>query len=236
MELVTSESVANYAKSDATEYRLNTLCVPEDEDLLCQRWLRDSQPKRYIFERMYGELFDKAPPSRILDVGGGLTGLTRAMANRHDYQLVDLLAHGEEESAADMATQVGVDFIKRLDWANLSRGSYDLVIANDLFPNVDQRLEMFLGCFLPCSHRIRMSLTYYDTPRFYMTRRVDADEILCVLAWSSEHLTVPLKKYSSRIMHEDFEIFSRPGKSVFANGRQVCLIDFKGDLKAGGVQ
>ena len=234
MELVRSESVAAYTINDITTLRLDSLSTLDDEALICQKWLRQSKPKRYIYERMYGSLFKEGPRRRILDVGGGLTCLTRELAKCHDYTLVDLLAHEETKKVASIVQEVGVDFIKALDWESLKNESYDLILANDLFPNVDQRLELFLQRFLPCAQKICISVTYYDTPRFYMTRRIDADEILCMLAWNSEYLSLVLKKYSAYIIGADFEVFDHPGESVFSNGRQVCLIELKGDLETGG--
>lgn len=127
-----------------------------------------------------------------------------------------------------MRKQAKSDFIRAQDWATLEVAHYDLVIANDIFPNVDQRLEIFLERFLPCTKRMRLSLTYYDKPRFYMTRRIDADEMLCMLAWNGEHVASVLKKYTAKIIDANFEIFLRPVQSVYPNARQVCLVDFIG--------
>lgn len=228
MYLVNEELVELYLQRDIVSEWLSAYSKAADEALVCQRWMRQAPAKRFIFSEMYGDLLIGEYPLRVLDVGGGLTGMTRVLSTRHNYVLADLLAHDDLDSALAMKEQTGVDFIRAQDWATLEAGSYDLIIANDIFPNVDQRLEIFLERFLPCTKRMRLSLTYYDTPRFYMTKRVDADEMFCMLAWNGEHLTSVLKKYAERIIGANFEIFSQPVKSVYPNGRHVCLIDFSG--------
>jgi hypothetical protein len=228
MYLVNQNKISHYLIDDCVSSWLDQYSVASDEDLVCQRWIRQSPAKRFIFSAMYGDLLTGEHPLRVLDVGGGLTGITRILSNRHNYVLADLLAHDDPKIAQTMREQAGWDFISTQDWATLEVDTYDLIIANDIFPNVDQRLEIFLERFLPCTKRMRLSLTYYDTPRFYMTRRVDADEMLCMLAWNGEHLASVLKKYAAQIVGANFGIFLQPEKSVYPNGRQVCLIDFAG--------
>jgi 2-polyprenyl-3-methyl-5-hydroxy-6-metoxy-1,4-benzoquinol methylase len=234
MYLVNQQRINQYLGNDVVEGWLDEHSSVSDEELVCHRWLRQTPTKRLIFSELYGNLLISAQPLRVLDVGGGLTGLTRELATRHHYVLADLLAHDDAKTAREMAEEVGADFIRAQDWATLKTATYDLIIANDIFPNVDQRLEIFLQRFLPCTRRMRLSLTYYEVPRYYMTRRIDADEILCMLAWNSEHLSSVLKKYSAQIVGADFEVFALPGESVFSNGRQVCIVELKGGLEAGG--
>ena len=231
MYLVNNIKIDLYLKSDVVLEWLDSYSSPSDEDLTCQRWLRQTPAKRFIFNAMYGDLLIGNHPLKILDVGGGLTGMTRILSTRHNYVLADLLAHDDLKTAQAMKEHAGSDFIRAQDWATLETGSYDLIIANDIFPNVDQRLEIFLERFLHCTKRMRLSLTYYDTPRFYMTRRVDADEMLCMLAWNGEHLASVLKKYAAQIIGANFGIFLEPVHSVYPNGRQVCLVDFAGSLE-----
>jgi hypothetical protein len=231
MYLVNQNKINHYLIDDYVSSWLDQYSVASDEDLVCQRWLRQTPAKRFVFKEMYGDLLTGDQPLKVLDVGGGLTGMTRVLSTRHDYVLADLLAHDDLKTAQAMQEQAGSDFIRAQDWATLEAGSYDLIIANDIFPNVDQRLEIFLERFLPCTKQMQLSLSYYDTPRFYMTRRVDADEMLCMLAWNGDHLASVLKKYAAQIVGANFEIFSQPVQSVYPNGRQVCLVDFAGSLE-----
>jgi len=101
------------------------------------------------------------------------------------------------------------------------------VIANDIFPNVDQRLELFLERYLPVSREIRMSLTYYNYSKFYITKRLDADEIFCQLAYNGEQIKNILNKY----INEDFDILLKKMPSLFQNNRLIFIIKIKGLLK-----
>jgi len=234
MFLVTQKLVEAYLRGDDASGWLTSHSRPEDESLVCQKWLRQTPAKRFIYSEIYGELLTNCRQLKVLDVGGGLTGLTRELARRHQYVLSDLLAHDDVNTASAMKEQVGSDFIRVQDWITLRPDAYDLVIANDIFPNVDQRLEVFLKTFLPRAKRMRLSLTYYNVPRFYMTRRVDADEILCLLAWNSEYLVSVLKKFSTYIVGSNFDVFTHPEQSAYSNGRQVCLVEFMGGAQATG--
>ena len=141
------------------------------------------------------------------------------------------MAHDTPHSAQRASAIAGRNFIHPCDWYEWQgKQGFDIVIANDLFPNVDQRLELFLGRMLPMCREIRMSLTYYNRPRFYMTRRIDAEEFLCMLAWNGEMTRNALMKYASRMSQPDFGILLSNEDSAYSNGRQVCLVRMEGDL------
>jgi hypothetical protein len=220
-----------YLEHDEITAVLDRSGQASDEGLTCQRWLRETPAKRMILSILYGELLTSDRPLRIADVGGGLTTVSRLLANRHNYTLIDLLAHDDRAAALAMMRETSRDFLVQDDWFKAALpDTFDLAIANDIFPNTDQRLELFLKRFLPIARRIRMSLTYYDDPRSYLTRRLDGEEIMCMLAWDGRHLRSVLERYRERIVVPDFEIFERQGASVFPNGRQVCLVEMRGDL------
>ena len=235
MFLVNQQHVDGTLREDVVDRWLDRYSNAEHEQWVCQRWLRQTPAKRFIFHHMYGDLLaPDARGMRVLDVGGGLTAFTAELARRHDYCLIELLAHDDADMVATMHANAGRAFVSLGDWAadkpGLATGPFDLVIANDLFPNVDQRLDMFLQRFLPQARRIRLSLTYYDTPRYYMTRRVDAQELFCVLAWDNRQLRSVLERHAHRIVQPAMEVFSRAPASVFPNGRQVCMVEFDGAL------
>lgn len=232
MYLIDQYAIDDYLKDDRTARWLDQFSEDGDEALVCQRWLRQTAPKRAIWSHLYGDLLEPGECRRVLDVGGGITALSAELARRHDYLLVDLLAHDDLPSATGMACRAARDFIFPQDWYNLEPSQYDLVVANDIFPNVDQRLELFLKLMLPQTRRLRLSLTFYESPRFYITRRVDADEILCMLAWNSEQLRHTLEKYAERIVGYDACVFDRQPASVYPNGRQVCVAEMRGDLES----
>jgi len=228
MFLVNQPRIQQYLEDDRTSARLSMYSSAGDEQLVCQRWLRQSAPKRFIHDMLYGDLFEGGRSFKVLDVGGGLTGLSSHLATRHDYELIDLLAHDPKDAAETMMRAAGRRFVTAADWASVPPAGHDLVVANDLFPNVDQRLELFLEAYLPRAKSIRLSLTYYDSPRFYMTRRIDGEEVLCMLAWNGAHLQRVLSKYQTHIVSPDLGCFAAPPESVYENGRQVCLLELHG--------
>ena len=233
MKKLTRQLVDDYLKEDVTTHRLDTSTCIEYETLICQRWLREAPAKRCIYEELYGELFASSQRLRILDVGGGLTSLPGNLAVQHEYILADLLAHDSIDVVTEMTRSVGRDFIIANDWLALPPNQYDIVLTNDLFPNVDQRLELFLERFLPQASRIKIALTWYDSPRFYITKRIDADEVFCMLAWDSSQLRRVLEKFSSRIVNPNFDLLGSSEESLYANGRHVCLVEFFGELGEG---
>lgn len=163
---------------------------------------------------------------KILDVGGGISALTNYIASKNEYYLLDILSH--DKNRVDEYFLRG-NLVQK-DWYDFStRDRYDVIVANDLFPNVDQRLEIFLNKFLPSTKEIRLSLTYYPNNRFYHVKRLDAEENLCFLAWDGEQTARLIQKYDSRISNINYEIFDASIDSVFENQRQVCIVTINGD-------
>jgi len=229
MEIVTKQFIDEYLVDDRITQLMDDYAREGDEDLTCQKWLRDSAPKRAVFKKIYGALLLESEGHRVLDIGGGLTSFTHALAARHDYILIDLMAHDDELMVDQAAAKTNKAFIHAVDWYDFApKGTYDVVIANDLFPNVDQRLELFLEKFLPVSKEIRLSLTYYPDPRFYMTRRIVGEEFLCMLAWTGELTALVLKKYQQHLQAPDMSVLTSENASVYPNRRQVCILSLKG--------
>ena len=219
-----------YAECDLTAKRLNAYEQPGDAAMVCQKWLRDTLSKRCIYEHLYGDLLDEAVSQRVLDVGGGLTSLTRLLVQRHDYCLAEILSHDTRVDAARIAREAGREFLVEGDWLSLPKADWDIVIANDLFPNVDQRLNRFIATFLPNCRELRLSLTWYDTPRHYFVRRLDGDEVFCFLAWDGAQLQTVLDCYADRVAVYSPDFRNSVGTSLYANGRQVVLVTLRGGL------
>ncbi len=236
MELVTAEALAAYALDDRTAKYMDASRIGNDDALTCQRWLRDSTAKRMVYARLYGDLLGPGPVRKVLDVGGGLTSLTRSLAARHDYTLLDLLAHDDAAAADFVARSLKPGFLRKTDWYSWEdTGTYDIIIANDLFPNVDQRLSLFLERYLPRCKELRLSLTYYPEPRFYLTKRIGAEEIFCMLAWNGEQTRHTLEKFGESLNHPRLDLLVSPATSVYPNGRQVCIASFRGQLSSAAV-
>jgi hypothetical protein len=231
MRCITQRDLDSYLKSDKIAFLLNKYSKPGDEIFASQRWLLDSAPKRMLFEDLYGDLLTDGQKSyRILDVGGGVTGLTRMLAKHHDYHLLDIFAHDHQEALEGLRSEVGRGFWTNGDWyEHMPDMAFDIIIANDLFPNVDQRLRLFLDKALEKCREIRLSLTFYNNARYYLTQRIGAEEILCFLAFDGEQTAAVLSRFQDRIERPDFESLmdmSRP--SLYSNGRQVAIAYLRG--------
>jgi len=133
--------------------------------------------------------------------------------------------NGQLES---MPAYTGIDmcFGDIWGWYNFKPSYYDIIIANDLFPNVDQRLELFLDKYLPHCREMRLSLTYFDEPKWYRATRPEG-EVVTMLAWDWERLTQCLIKSE---ISDDVVIKYFDYSGTFPNGRKVLLVWLKGGL------
>lgn len=229
MKAVDGSMLASYLEVD----RIQRACAAATEDadaaFASQRWLAESAPKRLVFDLLYGDLLEGGACRRVLDVGGGYTALTRILAARHDYSLVDIMAHDDHGTLAAIEERMGKRFWVESDWMSYEPdGALDLVVANDLFPNVDQRLGAFLEKYVPLCRELRLSLTVYNEPRYYQVKRVDADEVLWMLAWDGERTAKALEPYRDRIAGFDETQLLRSRGSLWPNGRQVVAVSIGG--------
>ena len=168
----------------------------------------------------------------VLDVGGGYNSLTKVLAKNSEYTLMDFMAHGGDDYLKEVSEEYRINFLQA-DWYECNEiKEYDIIIANDIFPDVDQRLELFLDKMLPKCKELRLVCTYYNNPKFYQTKRVDDSEIMTFLSWDGEITALKLRKYMERadIKESELNIMKTDCTSIFRNGRQVAYIKFKGDV------
>lgn len=231
MLLLQQTMLDEYAHKDVILSLLNSATKDGDQQFASHQWLLDTQPKRMAFELMYGDLLNpqSSKPS-VLDVGGGFTALSRMLIDQCDYTLLDLMVHDSHDKLHEIEAEMNCSFWKPDDWYSFEiNNDYDFVIANDLFPNVDQRLEMFLEKYLPICREMRLILTYYNEPRWYDVKRLDADEVLHMLTWDAVQLQHVLEKFHDRIVEPDFAVLEKNKPSLFPNQRQLCAVTMCGD-------
>jgi len=163
---------------------------------------------------LYKDLILESGGKSVLDIGGGYNGITNIIASKNDYTLLDICDSGEN-----------IQHIQD-DWYKLryKKNIYDVIIANDIFPNVDQRLEPFLYYFLPKCKEMRLSLTYYNKWKYYQTKRTDGDEIFYQLSYNGRQTKDILDKFFDR----SFEALLLDQPSLFLNGRQIYILKEKG--------
>lgn len=198
--------------------------------LTSQRWLDESAPKRLIYNALYADCLSPGGPASLLDVGGGLTLLTPLLASTRRYGLIDPLFHETAGSLSAIREASGGFEHFDSDWQTVDPGRWDLIVANDLFPNVDQRLGMFLDWALPRAREVRLSLTFHNTPRWYALQRPGLEERLTMLAFDGARTRAALEPFASRIAGWTPDLFYGNDGSVFPNGRQVVIVRLQGDL------
>lgn len=218
-----------YSNQDHVMQVMADEAQPGDRDFTSHCWLENSLPKRMIYQHMYVDLLRSGIRRlRVLDVGGGFTGLTRPMIANHDYFLLDIMAHDDHDRVRAIEESTGRKFWLNDDWHNWEPdGPFDLVVANDLFPNVDQRLGAFLEKYLPLAKEVRLSLTYYNQPRWYQVKRTDGEEIFHMIAFSGAQTAAALKPFVYVIQEPALQELEKDRSSLFPNGRQVCMVVLK---------
>ena len=225
----TPEMLDAYLKKDRVLTCLQANECVRDKDFTTHQWLLDMPEKRLIFEHMYPELFIEDTPVKILDIAGGYSSLTRKLVKHHEYTLVDLMVHDSHELVKSVADEGNFPWACE-DWNDFKPQTYDVIVANDIFPNADQRLDMFIEKYLPYCKILRISITCYNNPQFYRVQRVDAAEILHIQAWGGVPTERVLLKYENRIQTPNLDILKFEGESLFKNQRQVFFVELRGDI------
>jgi len=216
MKIYEKTDLDAYMKEDYILDLLNK--YKDDKGFVSHKWLQDFPPKRMIYADVYGDLL-RSSGKRVLDIGGGFSGVTREFLHNHEYTLVDIMAHDDHKKINKISSENN-NFWSKDDWADFEpEGNYDYIIANDIFPNVDQRLIPFLEKYNSHTGNLIVTLTCYDYDRFFKVKRVDADEIFTMKAWDSETTGRALNDF-----FEDMKVNLKnqdKSKSLFNNGRII---------------
>jgi hypothetical protein len=205
---------------------------------VADRWLERDAWKRTVAELLLGDLLsDRASRRRVLEVGGGLSRVTLALLASHDYTLVDRADHEGASVYARVEEAVGRRFVRIGDWHDVAEsGPFDVVIANDLFPNVDQRLYEFADRYVPLAAELRLSLTYYENTSFDVVREATGERLV-MKPWGLREVTefvdfladqagVDLgAENRDQLVYEDYR------DRLFANRRNVLLFWLRKDLE-----
>lgn len=221
---VTSPAVRSYLRGDWVREQLREFTDPKSPRFSGDAWLLESPAKRYIYNALYGGFF-ATQGKKILDVGGGMTALMKAVSARHSYTLVDIMTHEEPGLVSRFVKRHKIRWIKK-SWHEVRLNKvYDCIIANDLFPNVDQRLDEFFTRYFPLCREMRLSITTYTEGKFYKVKRMDADEILFVKPWTPDDFV----SWLSRVSHHHFSLkrLFPADMEVFPNGRLIVLLTAK---------
>lgn len=225
MKRYTPFDLEKYLKSDVLLEKLKK--YPNDAEFTSHKWLLDIPAKRLIYQDVYGEFLKSknnlpaGKARKILDIGGGFCGLSRELIKNHKYTLVDILTHENHERIKKIESEIGKFWVNS-DWSDFKpQGKYDIIIANDIFPNVDQRLEKFIKKFKPHTKKMVLTLTCYDLDKSYQVKRIDADEVFTIKPWTSSITSLVLKETFGK----GAPVSKKTGnQSIFKNGRSVYKI------------
>lgn len=222
-----------YKKDDWILRLMKEKCTLDEEKIRTNEWMETMENKRYIYSIVYGDFLTQKSQKKLLDIGGGYNSLTKVLAENCEYTLLDFMAHGGDDYVRQHYIKHNIKWINS-DWYKTELSdTYDAIIANDIFPDVDQRMELFIDRMLPICKELRLVLTYYNSPRFYTAKRTDDSEILTFLSWDGEITSLKLMKYKDRMIdtrEEELRKMKDDTDSIFRNGRSVSYIVLRGDL------
>lgn len=224
---VTQAAVKQYLTRDPVWRMLKQLLGHTQSHFAGDLWLLESAVKRYIYHSLYFDLFSikKSNQPTILDVGGGLTTIMKLLSRQCSYTLLDILTHEQIKPVSEFVRAHNIKLI-RSSWHEVSPTKvYDIIFANDLFPNVDQRIDAFVQRFYPFCREMRLSLAVYPEDKFYATRRIGAEEVLYLKPWSQDELLWWLKK-RFELVPKTVTLFPK-SMYIYPNSRTVILLTLK---------
>ena len=221
--------LAEYLKKD---YLLEIFSSsPEANQFLgCNKWLVESPQKRTIFNLIYADLLCKKnnkTKENILDIGSGINLAQPLIAMNCNMTIVEALSHDNIAMAKQMTSDSGIE-LRIGDWYEILENlpHFNIIIANDIFPNVDQRLVSFLKSVSRLGDEIRVSLTLYPDGKFYNVKRIDAEEKMCMKAWSVIDVYRSLTDEWPELKGSELEKLLVFDESIFDNGRTVFIVTF----------
>lgn len=190
------------------------------------RWLEGQAWKRVVTDWVYRPLLEN-PDWPVLDVGGGLGAPVVELARNPLYELVERATHEGREAYQRLEASIGRGFVRTEDWAETD--AWDgTIVANDVFPNVDQRLQRFLDRCASKATRVRASLTYYPDLYFDVVRK-PSGEHLVMKAANAELVQLAVSRFAETVGEEwDEEVPWEDMRNVlFTNQRNIFLLEWE---------
>jgi hypothetical protein len=222
MKFKIKEISCNNFSFDPSDPWLNKINESESTGFIAEKWLIDMRIKREIFELLYGDLVDKEDV-KILDIGSGFTCLTPILSKRNEYHSIELNSHDDRKEVEAFCKKYKINW-HNTNWdAFKSPTLFDVCICNDIFPNVDQRIDIFLNN-LEFAKKFKILLTYYNN-KCYKVKLCGFNEILHMYATNGEQLHSILKKYFYDKLSEIQFLLNDDLDSFYDNGRKIALLE-----------
>ena len=196
------------------------------------RWLLSMDWKVPVAGLIFSDLLNTNSKLKILEIGGSLSWFTLELLRKHHYTLIEKCFHENKTDYENIQKIVDKNFVCYDDWFNFqSQDKYDIIIANDLLPNVDQRLYEFIDKFVPITKKIRLTITYNENT-FYEVKRLKSGETLYMKPWGLRNIKdfINYLYESYNITTDRDKVFSelkyRSLKGiVFENNRNILFIE-----------
>lgn len=208
---------------------------PGGEEYVCSGWLRESPGKLKAFNLCYGGLLGGGGVSglRVADVGGGISHLTPNLIERGSYILVDPIHHLGDSEHALLERFRPNKWLWRDDWKQYGFRDTDLVIANDIFPNVDYRIGEFLDTlYFSSVSEVRLVVTLFYGNRSMTVSRLGSGELLTVIPLPTEEVVRLLQRFDPSQSYSD--ILLKPDyDSEWSNGRYMVFLRFRRNESLG---
>ena len=234
LHLIKKEDLDSYKKNDILFKELNEFKItyPQyfSEKFTCNKWLLESIEKRMIFNMLYSDFLQyKEEKLSILDVGGGINIFQKIISQNHNYAVLDIVNHEKKKEAENFAKNFNFNLIIS-DWfdhLSENKENYDILIANDIFPNVDQRLLEFINLALKITQELRICLTYHQFLKIYKVIRKDCSEELTVKALNGRNVADILRISDLEVDENTLYSIEKNTESIFQNKRTVALLKIK---------
>lgn len=213
----TPDGLQLYLRDDWVLRRLISQVSELSQVGMTDRWLMESPAKRYIYGLMFGDLVGKKKEISVGEIGPGPGYSSLWVTEGRESVLID--------SHPDFSLENGIHGDWSANWRHLN--GCGIILANDVFPNVDQRLLHLIQLFLDSSAReLRISLTFFKDIREYLVKRIDAEELLTFKAWQPFELkSVLMEAFPEERATIEQTFLSLPN-SIFPNNRLVMILKF----------
>ena len=150
MEIVDKVGVEKYLDDDWILREIKNINNEGSKVYTSDKWLINDKAKRCVYDLVYSNFSKVSKDFKLLDIGGGLSTFSHSFLGHLDYEVVDTFDHETIEDIESAGKQYKKMKLSRSDWKEFQCSeTYDCVVANDIFPNVDQRIEEFLAKFCP---------------------------------------------------------------------------------------
>lgn len=228
IEILNKQNYFKYLKTNDLKFfnliKSNKFFLKEKNSLI----LLKSSVKRFIYFSAYQDILYSKNKLNILDIGGSINMLTPFLSKKHNYTLCDNMIIKNKKYLKKIPKFNFLNY----DWNELNlskKGIYDIIISNDLFPNVDQRLDRFIKKFRKKTKKFKIVLTAYseNLNKVYKARRLDGDEILSVRPLNKNDIILILKKNKITKINNLKKNFS----SLFENKRSLYILNLNYEKK-----